>query len=52
MVSIGESTHIGTGVTIIQNIQVGEHVLVGAGSLVLRNINSGATVYGVPAKEV
>ena len=50
--TIGEGTHIGTGVTVIQNITIGKGCLIGAGAVVLKNIEDNKTAYGVPAKEV
>lgn len=41
---------IGSGATILGNLQVGEHALVGAGSVVTRNVPPYAVVAGNPAR--
>lgn len=41
---------IGTGATILGNIEIGERAIVGAGAVVTRNVPPGATVAGNPAK--
>jgi acetyltransferase-like isoleucine patch superfamily enzyme len=42
---------IGTGATILGNIEIGERAIVGAGSVVTKNVPAGATVAGNPARE-
>jgi sugar O-acyltransferase (sialic acid O-acetyltransferase NeuD family) len=51
-VEVGNGSHIGTGATIIQGIRIGSNCLVGAGAVVIRDVPDGATVLGVPAKEI
>lgn len=41
---------IGTGATILGNVEIGERAIVGAGSVVTRNVPPGATVAGNPAR--
>lgn len=41
---------IGTGATILGNIEIGERAIVGAGAVVTKNVPAGATVAGNPAK--
>lgn len=41
---------IGTGATILSNIEIGERAIVGAGAVVTKNVPPGATVAGNPAK--
>ena len=41
--SIGERVHIGTGSSIIQNIEIGNNVIIAAGSIIHKNINSETT---------
>lgn len=41
---------IGTGATILGNIEIGERAIIGAGAVVTRNVPAGATVAGNPAK--
>lgn len=51
-VEIGEGTHVGTGASVIQGVRIGKQCLVGAGAVVVCDVPDGATVLGVPAKEV
>ena len=41
---------IGTGATILGNVEIGERAIVGAGAVVTRNVLPGATVAGNPAR--
>lgn len=41
---------VGSGSTILANVEIGENALVGAGSVVTRNVPSGAIVAGNPAR--
>jgi len=41
---------IGTGVTILGDIEIGERAIVGAGAVVTKNVPAGATVAGNPAR--
>jgi len=49
---IEEGAFIGTGVTIIAGVTIGKNARVGAGSVVVENVESGATVFGNPAKKI
>lgn len=49
---IGKNTFIGSGARIRERVAIGEGALVGMGSVVLKNVLPGATVAGVPAREV
>lgn len=49
-VTIGKSSWIGIGSTIINNVSICEDCIVGAGSLVLDSIKESGTYYGVPVK--
>ena len=51
-VEIGPMTLVGAGSTIIPGVKVGRDVTIGAGSVVVRDVPDGATVYGVPAREI
>ena len=51
-VIIEEGAFIGTGVTIIAGVTIGKNARVGAGSVVVENVESGATVFGNPAKKI
>jgi acetyltransferase-like isoleucine patch superfamily enzyme len=41
---------IGTGATILGNLEIGERAIVGAGAVVTKNVPPGATVAGNPAR--
>lgn len=51
-VNIGAGSHIGTGATLIQGISIGRGCLVAAGAVVIKDIADGASVRGVPAREI
>lgn len=51
-VHVGAGTLIGVGASVIPCINVGEWSTVGAGAAVVRDVPDGATVVGVPAKEI
>ncbi len=56
-VRLGEGAYIGTGASIIHGsdsgkLEIGEWAVVGAGAVVTRPVAAGATVVGVPAREV
>ncbi|HLH41896.1 MAG TPA: serine O-acetyltransferase [Bryobacteraceae bacterium] len=50
--TIGNGVVIGTGASILGNIQIGDYVKVGAGSVVVRPVPAHATVVGVPGRVV
>jgi len=50
-VSVGECTELGTGMQVIQGIQICENCILGAGSTVVRNIEEEGTYVGVPARK-
>jgi UDP-2-acetamido-3-amino-2,3-dideoxy-glucuronate N-acetyltransferase len=47
---IRRGASIGSGATILANVEVGERAIVGAGSVVTRNVPAGAIVAGNPAR--
>ena len=47
---IRRGASIGSGATILTNIEIGERAIVGAGSVVTRNVPAGAIVAGNPAR--
>ena len=51
-VEIGEDVSIGSGAVILGGVTVGRGARIGAGAVVTRNVANGATVLGVPAREV
>jgi sugar O-acyltransferase (sialic acid O-acetyltransferase NeuD family) len=51
-VSIGSEVFIGAGATILQGVKIGDKAVIGAASLVREDVPPGATVVGVPAKEL
>lgn len=50
--TIGEGAFLGSHATVLPRARVGDYAKVGAGSVVLRAVNAGATVLGVPAKQI
>ena len=50
--TIGNRVVIGTGASILGNIQIGDYVKVGAGSVVVRPVPAHSTVVGVPGRVV
>ncbi|MEH0157559.1 acetyltransferase [Limibacter armeniacum] len=51
-VQIGEEALIGSGSTITPGIKIGKGAQVAPGSLVMQDVPEGATVFGVPAKQI
>ncbi len=51
-VHIEDEAHVGAGAIIKQGIRVGKGSIVGAGAVVVNDVRPGATVVGVPAREV
>jgi UDP-3-O-[3-hydroxymyristoyl] glucosamine N-acyltransferase len=49
---IGDDTWIAPSSSLINKISLGKNVTVGMGSVVLKNVEEGATVVGVPAKNI
>ncbi len=43
---------IGTGARIMQGVEIGEEAVVGAGAVVTADVPAGATVRGMPARQV
>jgi sugar O-acyltransferase (sialic acid O-acetyltransferase NeuD family) len=48
-VRVGNSSWIGLGASIINNIHIAEHTIIGAGSVVIRNVDAYTVVAGNPA---
>jgi sugar O-acyltransferase (sialic acid O-acetyltransferase NeuD family) len=51
-VKIGDFCRIGSGATILPRVLIGDHAVVGAGAVVTVDVPAGATVVGVPARQV
>ena len=50
--TIGKNVVVGTGASILGNIQIGDRVRVGAGSVVLRDVRRNCTVVGIPGRVI
>lgn len=50
--SLGEGVFLGSHASVLPKAVVGDYAVVGAGSVVLKRVKPGATVMGVPAKQV
>lgn len=51
-VTVQTGAHIGIGATVKQGVNIGSEAVVGAGAVVIRDVPNGATVVGVPAKDL
>ena len=49
---VGEGAFFGTHATVLPKSWIGDFAIVGAGSVVLRSVKPGATVMGVPARQI
>lgn len=49
---VARGASIGSGATILCGVTIGEDAMIGAGAVVTRDVPSGATVAGVPAREL
>jgi acetyltransferase-like isoleucine patch superfamily enzyme len=47
---VSKGASIGSGSTILSNVNIGENAIVGAGSMVTKNVPANAVVAGNPAK--
>jgi sugar O-acyltransferase (sialic acid O-acetyltransferase NeuD family) len=50
--TLGEGVFLGSHASVLPSVQVGDYAVIGAGSVVIRKVAAGATVIGVPAKQV
>ena len=51
-VEVGRRSWIGIGASIREGVKIGENAIVGAGAAVVSDVSDGATVGGVPAREL
>ncbi|MFO0722416.1 MAG: serine O-acetyltransferase [Myxococcota bacterium] len=49
---IGARVNIGAGAKILGKLEIGDDAAVGANSVVVKDVPAGATVVGIPAKEI
>jgi sugar O-acyltransferase (sialic acid O-acetyltransferase NeuD family) len=50
--SLGDNVLVGSHAVILPDIKVGDGATIGAGSVVIQNVPAGATVFGVPARQI
>lgn len=50
--TIGQQVLVGSGAQILQGLQVGDGATIGAGAVVTHDVPAGATVVGVPARDL
>ena len=51
-IHVGKGASVGSGAVIVGPVTIGSGALVGAGAVVTRDVEAGATVAGVPAREL
>jgi len=49
---IGDNVFIGAGARVLGGIKVGDNAVIGANAVVIHDVPAGATVVGIPAKEI
>ena len=51
-VTVGQSTWIGAGAVVSNNLRICDNVMIGAGAVVIRDIEEPGTYVGVPARKI
>lgn len=51
-VTIGDGVFFGTGARVLPGLKIGSNAVIGAGAVVMRDVPEGATVYGMPARQL
>ncbi|WP_338722177.1 NeuD/PglB/VioB family sugar acetyltransferase [Devosia sp. XK-2] len=51
-VKVGVGVLVGAGATILPGVTIGDGATIGAGAMVLADVSAGATVVGVPGREI
>ena len=51
-VHVGSGAHVGVGASVRQSLVIGDNAIVGVGAAVIEDVPNGATVGGVPAREL
>jgi len=49
---IGERVFVGSGARILGGLTIGDDAVIGAGAVVTKDVPAGATVVGVPARQI
>ena len=49
-VRVGEFSYVGTGASVIQNINIGKNVMIGAGAVILSDVPDDVTIVGNPGR--
>lgn len=50
--TLGDDVFVGAGAKILGPVRIGNHVRIGANAVVVKDVPDGATVVGIPAREI